>query len=89
MTGRTIVKDQAGAGQPLHMIVEVDACGVCVTAFNDHDQPLGAVMLDYFGNRLSAVIAGGWDEEPSDIYVLVDDVDSSRITDLRDTTAEC
>lgn len=58
------ILDQAAGGRPLRMRVEPDAHGVCVTALDDRNQPLGAVMLDFFSNRLSAVVTKGWEDEP-------------------------
>lgn len=72
------ILDRATGGRSLHMRVEPDAHGVCVTALDDRNQPLAAVMLDFFNDKLSAVVTRGWESEPQPIQVLVDRVHARR-----------
>ena len=75
---RTVIADRAGRGRPLAMRVENDPHGVCVTALDDRGQPLAAVLLDYYGDRLTAIAQGGTADVPPQVHVLTRAVSAER-----------
>jgi hypothetical protein len=78
------VVDEAedGCDRPLTVAVEGGQHGVYLTALNSLGQPLGSAGLDFYGNRLAALVEVGWDVEPVSI-AITEDVAASLDRDQR------
>jgi hypothetical protein len=71
--------------EPLEFRVSQDGQGISVEALNDRGQPMGGVELDYFDNRLQALVTDKWDDDNPMVVPITEDVDARRAEDQSKT----
>lgn len=63
---------------PLRFQVRVTSTAIAITVLGDFDQELGDVAIDYFDNKLRALIYEPEHDEPDVVHVFTDNTDWAR-----------